>query len=158
MIGALESPSEGKRVYGIKTIYGWALDGEGISKVKLYIDGEFVCDIPHGGLTEGLSDAYPNYPDAERGGFALVWDYSNLSPGGHFVQIEVLNVRGEVLKLGANVLVQNISGDMVSRDNPRGVLIPGIKLTVDGNTNTYDLRLEWSKESQIFEIIDLYPR
>ena len=28
----------------LKTIYGWALDGEGISKVKLYIDGEFVCD------------------------------------------------------------------------------------------------------------------
>ena len=158
IIGALESPSEGKRVLGLKTIYGWALDGEGISKVKLYIDGEFVCDIPHGGLTEGLRDAYPNYPDAERGGFALVWDYSNLSPGGHFVQIEVLNVRGEVLKLGANVLVQNISGDMVSQDNPGEVLIPGIKLTVDGNTNTYDLRLEWSKESQAFEIIDLYPR
>jgi hypothetical protein len=67
-------------------------------------------------------------------------------------------VRGEVLKLGANVLVQNISGDLVSQDNPREVLIPGIKLTVNRNTNTYDLKLEWSKESQAFEIIDLYPR
>jgi hypothetical protein len=67
-------------------------------------------------------------------------------------------VRSEFLKLGANVLVQNISGDMVNQDNPREVLIPGIKLTVDGNTNTYDLRLEWSKESQAYEIIDLFPR
>jgi uncharacterized repeat protein (TIGR02543 family) len=158
MIGELESPSEGRRVYGIKTIYGWALDGEGISKVKLYMDGEFVCDIPYGGLIEGLRNAYPNYPDAERGGFALVWDYSSLSSGDHFVQIEVLNVRGEVLKLGANILVQNISGDMVNQGNLSEVLIPGIKLTVGENTNTYDLRLEWSKESQVFEIIDLYPR
>ncbi len=71
MTGELESPSEGKRFFGIKTIYGWALDGEGISKVKLYIDGEYICEIPYGGLTEGLRESYPNYPDAERGGFAL---------------------------------------------------------------------------------------
>ena len=158
LIGALESPSEGKRVLGLKTIYGWALDGEGISRVKLHIDGEFVCDIPYGGLTEGLREAYPNYPDAERGGFALVWNYSNLSPGAHVVQIEVQNARGDVLNLGANVVVQKIPGEIVNQVNPTDLLIPGVNLTVDGKTNAYNLRLEWSKESQAFEIIDLYPR
>jgi uncharacterized repeat protein (TIGR02543 family) len=158
LIGALESPSEGKRVLGLKTIYGWALDGDGISKVRLFIDGEPICDIPYGGFTEGLRDAYPDYPDAERGGFALVWNYSNLSPGVHFVQIEIQNTKGEVLDLGANVVVQKLSGEVVTQANPAELLIPGVTLTVDGNTNAYDLKLEWSKESQAFEIIDLYPR
>ena len=158
LIGALESPSEGRRVLGLKTIYGWALDGERISRVKLHIDGEFVCDIPYGGLTEGLRDAYPDYPDAERGGFALVWNYSNLTPGVHFVQIEVQNAKGDVLNLEANVVVQKIPGEIINQASPTDLLIPGVKLTVDGKTNAYDLRLEWSKESQAFEIIDLYPR
>ena len=158
LIGALESPSGGKRVLGLKTIYGWALDGEGISKVRLFIDGEPICDIPYGGFTEGLREAYPNYPDAERGGFALVWNYSDLSPGVHLVQIEVQNARGDVLNLGANVVVQKIPGETVNQANPTNLLIPGVNLTVDGKTNAYDLRLEWSKESQAFEIIDLYPR
>ena len=142
----------------IGTIYGWALDGEGVSKVKLYIDGEFVCDIPYGGLTEGLREVYFNYPNAERAGFALVWNYSNLAPGAHFVQIEVLNVKGEVLSLGAHVVVQNMSAEIISEGNPQELLIPGFKLTVDGKTYAHDLRLEWSKESEAFEIIDLTPQ
>jgi len=158
MIGELESPSEGKRVYGIKTIYGWAPDGEGISKVNLYMEGVFLCDIPYGGLTEGLREAYPNYPNAERGGFALVWDYSNLSPGSHLVQIEFLNVKGKVLKLGANVIVQQIPGEVVGQGSPMDLLIPGLNLMVEGSAKAYDLKLGWSEESQAFEIIDLYPR
>jgi hypothetical protein len=154
IIGSLESPSEGKKVLGLKTIYGWALDGEGISKVKLYIDDEFVCDIPYGGLTGGLKEAYPDYPDADRGGFALVWNYSNLSPGAHFVRIEVQNTKGEVLNLGANVFVLKVSGEAVNQGNPLELLIPGVKLTVNGTTEIYDLKVEWSKESEAFEIID----
>lgn len=156
IIGALESPSEGKRVLGLKTIYGWALDGEGISKIKLYIDEKFICDIPYGGFTEGLKEAYPDYPDADRGGFALVWNYSSLSPGAHFVQVEVQNLKGEFLNLGANVFVQKISGEMVSQVNGQELLLSGVKLTVDGKPNTYDLRIEWSPESDAFEIIDFF--
>ena len=96
MIGELESPSDGKRVLGLKTIYGWALDREGISKVRLLIDGEYVCDIPYGGLREELKEIHPNYPEAEKGGFALVWNYSSLPPGAHQVQVEIQNVRGGV--------------------------------------------------------------
>lgn len=158
MIGELESPSEGKRVLGLKTIYGWALDAEGISRVRLFIDGEYVCDIPYGGLREDLKEDYPNYPNAEKGGFALIWNYSSLSPGVHLVQIEVQNMKGEVLRLSANVVVNKFSGDMITQVNPNEWLVPGVNLTVDGNTKTYDLKLEWSNESQAFEIIDLYPQ
>ncbi len=156
IIGELESPSEGKRVLGQKTIYGWALDGEGISKIKLFMDGEYICDIPYGGLREDLKEAYPDYPNAEKGGFALIWNYSSLSPGLHLVQIEIQNMKGEVLRLSANISVRQFSGDMITQVNPNEWLIPGVNLTVDGNSKRYDVKLEWSNDSQSFEIIDLY--
>jgi len=158
MIGELESPSEGKRVLGLKTIYGWALDGEGISKIRFFIDGEYVCDIPYGGLREDLKEAYPDYPHAEKGGFALIWNYSSLSPGVHVVQVEAQNMKGEVLRLSVNILVQKLSGEIITQVNPKEWLIPGVNLAIDGSAKTYDLRLEWSNETQSFEIIDLYPQ
>jgi hypothetical protein len=158
IVGALEGPSEGQRALGIKTIYGWALDGEGVSRVKLLIDGEYICDIPHGSLREDVKEAHPDYPNAERGGFAMVWNYSSLSPGAHFVQIEVQNMKGEVLNLSANIIVHKVSGGIITQVTPNGWLIPGVNLTVDGNTNGYDLLLEWSNDSQAFEIIDLYSQ
>ena len=158
MIAELESPQDGKSVLGVKTIYGWALDGEGIVRVKLFIDGEHVCDIPYGGLREDLKEAYPDYPNAEKGGFALVWNYSSLSPGSHLVEIEIVNVRGATLKLAANVLALQLPGEMLTQISPNEWLIRGVNLTIDGNTGTYDLRLEWSNESQAFEIVDLYPQ
>ncbi|HSB05495.1 MAG TPA: fibronectin type III domain-containing protein [Thermodesulfobacteriota bacterium] len=158
MIGELESPSEGKRVFGLKTIYGWALDNEGISRVRLFIDGEYVCDIPYGGLREDLKEDYPDYPNAEKGGFALVWNYSSLSSGVHVVQVETQNMKGEVLRLSANILVQKLSGDIITQVNPKEWLIPGVNFAVDGSAKTYDLRLEWSNETQAFEIVDLYAQ
>ena len=158
IVGTLESPSEGKRVLGLKTIYGWALDGEGVSSVKLFIDGEYICDIPYGGSREDVREVHPDYPNAERGGFALVWNYSSLSPGEHLVQIEVQNMKGEALSLSANIRVVELSGEMITRVNPGEWTIPGVNLTMDGSAKVYDLRLEWSSESQAFEIIDLYPR
>jgi len=58
--------------------------------------------------------------------------------------------------MSANIIVQASPGDMITQVNPNEWLLPGVTVTVDGNTKTYDLKLEWSNESQSFEIIDLY--
>ena len=158
MIGELESPSEGKKVVGLKTIYGWALAVEGVSSIKAFIDGAYLCDIPYGGLREDLKEHYPNYPNAEKGGFALVWNYSSLPPGSHHVEIEIQSQKGEILRLGAGVTVQKLQGEEITQVSPKGWLVPGADVTVDGIKKTYDLQLEWSDESQSFEIIDVYPQ
>jgi hypothetical protein len=66
-------------------------------------------------------------------------------------------MKGEILSLSANIRVVELSGEMITRVNPGEWTIPEVNLTVDGSTKAYDLRLEWSSESQAFEIIDLYP-
>ncbi len=157
LIGALESPSDGKKVWGFKTIYGWALDGQGISKVELFIDGHYICDIPYGGLVEGLKDAYPGYPTGDKGGFALVWNYSSLPSGTHSLRIQIQNLKGESLDFNANFTVPQIPGAVITQVSPNQWTIPGANITLDGKGRTSDLTLEWSEESQSFEIINLLP-
>jgi hypothetical protein len=46
LVGKLESPMDGRNASGVKAIYGWALDEKGISKIELFVDGNFICRIP----------------------------------------------------------------------------------------------------------------
>jgi len=48
-------------------------------------------------------------------------------------------------------------GETIPEARPKEWLVPGANLIVE-KRKTYDLRLEWSNESQVFEIIDLYPQ
>ena len=82
----------------------------------------------------------------------MVINYASLSPGKHLVQVRVHNSRGETSALGAEVFVNSFHGEMVSQASPNEWVIPGVQMTVDGVTRAYDLKLEWSNESQGFEI------
>jgi len=158
LIGLLESPGDGKTLSGVKPIYGWALDGEAVTKVELFIDGHYVCQIPYGGLREDIGETHPEYPEAEEAGFALVWNYSVLSAGEHTVGIRVHNSRGEALDLSARVSVIKFHGDVVTDMNPDTPATCPVTVTADGVTRTYDVNLQWVSEIQDFSIIDIVPK
>ena len=125
---------------------------EGISKVRLFIDGEYICDIPYGGLREDLKEHYPNYPNAEKGGFALIWNYSSLPPGPHVIRVEAQNLKGGVIDFSSTINVHNLSGEVITQVNPNELLIRGVNLILGGEPKTYDLKLGWTGESQAFDI------
>jgi uncharacterized repeat protein (TIGR02543 family) len=158
LIGQLESPGDGKTLSGVKPIYGWALDGEAVTKVELFIDGQYVCQIPYGGLREDIREAHAKYPGAEQAGFALVWNYSVLSAGEHMVGIRVHNSGGEALDLSARVSVIKFHGDVVTDMNPDTPTTCPVTVTADGVTRTYDVNLQWDSEIQDFSIIDIVPK
>ena len=87
LIGCLENPRSNDKVSGIQTIQGWALDEEGIPRIELLVDGVYVSDVPYGGTRRDLREAYPTYPNADQSGFALIMNYSTLSPGNHIIQL-----------------------------------------------------------------------
>ena len=158
LIGKLESPSNGKNASGIKPIYGWTLDGEGISKVELFVDGTYVCKIPYGGIREDVRQSNPTYPNADQSGFAMVWNYAGMTPGDHTVLVRVSSIQGESLDLIARVTAVKFHGEFVTGMTPE-FLVPGtITVTADGVTKTYDVNIEWSNESQDFGIADIIPR
>jgi len=158
LVGKLESPSDSKAVSGVKPIYGWALDREEISKVELLIDGTYVCDIPYGGLREDLKEAYAAYPNAEKGGFALIWNYAVLTPGEHAVQVKAHNARGETLDLNSMVTVVKFHGEVVDAVQPEVMSPNEVTVTSDGVTRTYDIYLRWFEEIQDFGITEIVPK
>ena len=158
LIGELESPVDGKSISGVKPIYGWALDGEGISKVELFVDGNYVCDIPLGGMREDIGAEHSQYPNADKNGFAMIWNYSAMSPGEHIVKIKVHNLKGETIDLASTVFVNKFYAQTVNLVAPQGVWMYDVNVTGDGITKPYDLKLEWSDQSQGFEIIEVVTR
>jgi hypothetical protein len=158
LLGKLENPTGREIVSGVKPIYGWALDGQAVSTVELYVDGVYICDIPHGGIREDIIEAYPDYPEADRSGFALIWNYSVLSSGEHTVLVRVHNTKGETLDLHASVTVVKFHGDLVTTLSSDTNLSQQIDVTADGVTKTYDVNLQWYPERQDFGIKNIIPR
>jgi hypothetical protein len=158
LVGKLESPVNGKNASGVKAIYGWALDEKGISSVELFIDDSYVCKIPHGGIREDVKETYPRYPKADQSGFAMIWNYSALSPGEHHVVVKLHNLKGETLDLASKVNVVRFHGEVVTQMAPEGYLPYQVDVTADGSTRSYDVNVEWCEETQDFGISEIIPR
>ncbi|MGE5414904.1 MAG: hypothetical protein ACM3NW_12050 [Syntrophomonadaceae bacterium] len=79
--GSLDSPAEGGTVTSRAWGFGWALDDSGIAEVRVRTDdgseSQALLHMRHRGLGAG----YPDYEDAENGGFGFF--LPDLSPGPH---------------------------------------------------------------------------
>ncbi len=98
--GEVEVPSEGRLYSGtVEYFQGWALDGDRVAEVRIYIDGTFESVAQYGaGLgTRPLVEAeYPGFPDTN----APVWrledfDTTLWSNGFHSFLVQVIDVEGD---------------------------------------------------------------
>ena len=79
--GSLDSPAEGATVAPGDWGFGWALDDSGVAEVLVAADGGTPAPAIHPARRAGLGALYPEYPDAENGGF--VFHVPDLAPGPH---------------------------------------------------------------------------
>jgi hypothetical protein len=157
-VANLESPVNGQKVSGIASIYGWALDKKGITKADLFIDGQYAGNIPYGGSRMDVKNAYPDYPAAENSGFSTIMNYSILSPGDHIVKVRVHNQEDLAIDLNASVTVMKFHGEFVEKVSPSNRTLRDNSVTVDGVTKKYDIKIEWSNESQGYQITDIIEK
>ena len=157
MIGVLEYPTDGQKVSGVVAIYGWALDGKGIAKIELFIDDQFVTNIPYGSRRSDIQEDYPDYPDSEDSGFATVYDFWSFSMGPHAIKVRFHNQDGHTQDIIANVVVKKFHGDFVTDVTPGSEWLQNLSVTIDGVTKIYNVRLEWSEETQGFVITEIIP-
>jgi hypothetical protein len=157
-IAVLENPVQGQKVSGILPIYGWALDKKMVTKVELFIDDQLIGNIPYGGIRTDVKNAYPDYPDAESSGFAMIWNYSTLSLGDHSIKVRVHNQDGLTKDLDALVTVKKFHGESVDKMRPSRRWLYRNFVTADGVTKKYQIEIEWSKQLQGFEIIDVIQK
>jgi hypothetical protein len=159
IIATLENPFPGLfQQAGISPIYGWALHPEGIKNIELFIDGELIGNIPYGAPRPDVKEAYPDKPGAENSGFAMVYNFSQLSSGAHEMKVRIYNLDGLSKELTTSFSVLKFHGSTVQNLSPNSRLFRFNRVTVDGTTKRYDIGIEWFNEIQGFKIISIIPR
>lgn len=160
IIIALEEPSASNVSTGIANLRGWAVGLAPISKIELYIDGQYSTDVPSGSKRVDVGKAFPNYPNANNSGFSMAFAYSSLSPGSHTALVRAYDVNGLTEETSSTFNVTQVANRFLSDPglvrltdaavsvDRQGVIISNLKV----ESRAYDVRLHWRVASQQFEI------
>jgi hypothetical protein len=160
---SLEEPLNGEVHTGVGNLRGWAVASDGIFKIEVLIDGAYVFDAPYGGLRSDVGGAFPDVDDADRSGFSLAYNYSDLPAGEHTVTIVAQTEMGETLEQSSTFNVVRFERSFIAAADAvdlsdascamSGDEISIIDGVVDGNL--VDLILKWRTAEQGFEIVEV---
>lgn len=75
--GEVEAPRPGRLYTGDLTFQGWALDGEGVETIDIYVDGLLIATLTEGAAVDAMGSPIP-------GGFAFDTDDPDFDPPGGF--------------------------------------------------------------------------
>jgi len=114
-LGYVDDPSNYKIVDGIFPVVGWALDLDGVRKVRILIDGVAQVDAvrgvdyaEYGYPRPDVAAVYPNYANAINSGFRFYLDTTRLSNSEHDLLVEVTDFRNNIQSAGTRrFLVDN---------------------------------------------------
>lgn len=149
-IGDLDILKNGSIVKGITSVSGWILDGSGVAKVEILVDGQFIGQAQYGILRPDVLAAYPEYQN-RNGGFEFRLDTKTLSNGNHTITIQSTGNNGKNTVL-SNIIVsvQNLEHlpTIGYLDSPKA------GSTVSGITNVRGWYLDGSGVSKVEVLLD----
>ncbi|HUP23565.1 MAG TPA: hypothetical protein VNB06_11575 [Thermoanaerobaculia bacterium] len=93
-IGAVDEAPEQPLASGFLEITGWALDPDGIMRIKIHVDGTFVGNAVYGFPRPEVTTNYPGFPDSFAPGWIFSLDTRPLSLGFHSLQAITVDDRG----------------------------------------------------------------
>ncbi|MEZ5569521.1 MAG: Ig-like domain-containing protein [Halioglobus sp.] len=163
LILKLEEPVDGEAISGVGNLRGYALGLDGVTKVEIFIDGEYAFDAPYGGSRTDVQGVFPDIPGAENSGFSLAYGYANLSPGEHRITARATTPQGKIAEASATFTVLAFQAPFIFANQPVAIPPGGVsvsgdelyieKLSVDGET--FDVTLRWRTATQSFDIIEV---
>lgn len=160
IVMSLEEPASSSTYSGVANVRGWAVALQDMEKVELYVDNQFSSNLPLGGRRVDVGNAYPNYPGSAQSGFAIAFNYSNLTAGSHTFTVRAIDTTGDwrEVRVTANV----VRFDNAYMSNPAMVNLDQTTVASIGNTITiqnlvadgkrYNVQLGWSPATQGFSI------
>jgi beta-mannanase len=100
---SVDAPGVRAPVHGKLDVTGWALAREGIAKVEIHVNGNFVHDANYGEVRRDVASAFPEY-QTENVGFRSQIDFDRLRlpRGFHRLEIVVLTAQGKRRKLATS--------------------------------------------------------
>lgn len=125
--GYVDAPYDNQSVNGSVKVIGWFLDGNGVKKLEVLVDG-----VVHGEATYGIkrSDVFAAYPsyNNEYSGYEYVLDTAYLTRGIHTIEVKATSVSGIQSTLSARKIIVKgslpIKGYLDSPDNGLTVKSP----------------------------------
>ncbi|MFS0821562.1 N-acetylmuramoyl-L-alanine amidase [Bacillus sp. 1P02SD] len=123
--GYLDNPISGATLTGEKRISGWFLDGHGVEKIEVLVDGKVVGQAVYGDERPDVKNSYPDFNNGHSG-YHYMLDTTQFSDGQHSISIRETGENGQVTTLPEQkVTIENIRGYL---DNPiSGATLTGTK-------------------------------
>lgn len=93
--GKLDSLEEGTVVQSNQLqLRGWALHQDGVEKINVYLDDQFIGEATYGILREDVALVYPTIQGSEKSGFQMELDMSENENGSYLISIEAVTKTG----------------------------------------------------------------
>ncbi|WP_052352961.1 Ig-like domain-containing protein [Neobacillus dielmonensis] len=108
--GYLDAPAVGSNAKGVTNVSGWFLDGSGVSKIEIVVDGQVAGQAVYGDQRLDVKHAFPDYKNA-NGGFHYDLDTTGWNDGIHSIVIRENGGNGRVTTLPAvTITISNVKG------------------------------------------------
>ncbi len=92
--GYIDLPSNGQLVSGTTSVTGWALDGEGVASVQVYLNGVYKGNAVYGLSRPDILARYPGYPNSAAAGWSFSLNTRDVADGVHHLQVVVIDGAG----------------------------------------------------------------
>lgn len=160
----LESPRQDEVYSGIGTIQGWAIDSSGKlgSSIGIYVDGAYRGEIAHGDSRGDVGSAFPNVANSRLSGFSAAFNFGELEPGWHVLELVAADSRGGSLRSSVSFYVARFGEKtfLTGGDAPRATGSTSCRMVesrircseVLVGGDTYSMWLDWNTATQNFEI------
>ncbi|MDP4103590.1 MAG: Ig-like domain-containing protein [Bacillota bacterium] len=145
--GTMDSPTSGSIISGVTTVRGWSLDGSGVAKVEVLLDGNSVGNAQLGISRQDVLAVYPDYKNSNSG-YQYSLNTNNLADGQHTLAVRETGNNGITTVLSSQqVIVQNLA--------PKGVIdSPTPGSVVNGVINVRGWSLDGSGVAKVEVLID----
>ena len=165
----IEEPAQGEAYSGVSNLRGWAVSpkGTGAYTFPAYIDGQFAFHLIPGGARADVGNVFPEYPESDASGFSMAFNYKDLSPGEHTLEIYAydndMNFNIASVTFIADRFVSGFISDpsKVDISTTEGVFIfDKHSFLVEGATvegRRWDFLLSWDSASQGFKAEGIEP-
>ncbi len=160
----LEEPFEGGVYTGISNLRGWAVAESGIAAIEGHVDGNYAVDVPTGGARADVAKVYPDFPDSDKSGFSMAYNYKGLAPGEHVFTARAISNDGGIATQNATVEVDRFLSSFIGEDSEvdtstvSEVSFGGASFTLKGLTvegRQWDVVMDFDTATQGFEITDI---
>lgn len=165
----LETPAPDQTITGVLFTRGWAVAPTGIVRVELYIDGNFLLEIPLGESRPEVGAMFPSFQSSDTSGFNIGLFYSRFANGPHTATVRAIDTNGDHKEASNSFTItrfdtsapNNFLRDL-SKINLSGATVGkmGDTIEIDGaliDGISYDVRLEFNVTLQGFAISKISP-